>query len=397
METPPLTLYLHLPWCVRKCPYCDFNSHAAPDTLPEQRYVDALLADLDTDLPLVGERPLHGIFIGGGTPSLFAPDSIARLLDGVTARMSLEPHCEITIEANPGAADSARFEGYRRAGVNRVSIGVQSFDDARLEAIGRIHDGAAARAALRGARAAGFERINADLMFALPGQDEDGALADVEQALVAGVTHLSHYQLTLEPNTRFARFPPQLPDADAAAGMQDACAAVLRGAGFERYEISAWSRPGDACRHNLNYWRFGDYLGIGAGAHGKLSDSTAGVVTRSRRERHPRHYLERSAVVTREVVSGEWLGFEFMLNALRLCEGVEARLFTARTGLPLALLGDTIDRATARGLLDTGDGRLRATPLGLAFLDDLVQMFLPPETPAPASGKAQQRRVATNA
>ena len=377
MSMPPLALYLHLPWCVRKCPYCDFNSHPAPDELPERRYVDALLADLDVDLPVVRDRRLHSIFIGGGTPSLFAPDSIARLLAGVAGRFAFEPGCEVTLEANPGAVDSARFEGFLRAGVNRLSVGVQSFDDACLSAIGRIHDAEAAAQALRDARAVGFERINADLMFALPGQDRAGALADVEQALAVGVTHLSHYHLTLEPNTRFASFPPELPDADTAAAMQDDCAALLRAAGLERYEVSAWASPGEECRHNLNYWRFGDYLGIGAGAHGKCSDPARGVVTRSRRVRHPRHYLERPGEVERDEVGGSQLAFEFMLNALRLCDGVESGLFEARTGKALSSVGAIIADAQRRGLLLDEGGGLRASSLGQAFLDDLVAMFLP--------------------
>ena len=378
MQLPPLSLYVHLPWCVRKCPYCDFNSHAAPDTLPEEAYVAALLADLDVDLEHAMGRPLLGVFIGGGTPSLFAPESIDRLLRGIATRLTLADDCEVTLEANPGAADSARFAGYRAAGVNRLSIGVQSFDDARLAAIGRIHDGDAARRALDAAHAAGFRRINADLMFALPGQDGSAAMRDVEQALAAGATHVSHYHLTIEPNTRFASFPPTLPDEDRAAVMQDDCVRLLEAAGLLRYEVSAWSVPGEECRHNLNYWRFGDYLGIGAGAHGKLSEPAGGRIVRTLRVRHPRQYLARSAPVERREVRGAELAFEYMLNALRLAEGVETRCFESRTGLALDTLRPLLEQARERGLLLADAGRLVATPLGQRFLDDLVALFLPP-------------------
>ena len=377
MQVPPLAVYAHLPWCVRKCPYCDFNSHQAPERLPEADYVRALLADLDEDLARVAGREVTSVFIGGGTPSLFEPAAIADLLAGLAARLPLAAGCEITLEANPGAVDSARFEGFLAAGVNRLSVGVQSFDDELLARIGRIHDGRAAADALQAARDAGFARVNADLMFALPSQDEAQAVADVERALALGASHVSHYHLTLEPNTRFARFPPVLPDADTAAAMQDGCAAALESAGLRRYEVSAWSLPGEECRHNLNYWRFGDYLGLGAGAHGKLTDVAAGRVSRSARERHPRHYLARRPRVTWREVEGASLGFEFMLNALRLADGFETGLLAARTGLAPSALAPALEEARRLGLLEVSTAWMRPTVLGQRFLDDLVALFLP--------------------
>ena len=376
---PPLSLYVHLPWCLRKCPYCDFNSHewrggGAP---PEDAYVDALVADLEHALPSVWGRKVSTVFLGGGTPSLFAPEAIDRLLAAVRARVPLQPGAEVTMEANPGTFERARFEGYRDAGVNRLSIGVQSFAPRHLDALGRVHDAAEARAAAAAAVEL-FDEVNLDLMYGLPGQGVDDALADVETALAFRTTHLSCYQLTIEPNTRFHRDRPELPDEDVIADMHEAIAARLASAGFAHYEVSAYARPGHRCMHNLNYWSFGDYLGIGAGAHAKVS--SAGAIVREVRWKQPRQYLERAAagapVMERREVAPDELGFEFMLNALRLVDGVGASLFAERTGVPIATIAREIAAATARGLLDPDPTVLRATPLGQRFLNELVAMFL---------------------
>jgi len=378
---PPLGLYVHLPWCTRKCPYCDFNSHASSD-IPEAAYVDALLADLDHEIPRITGRSVDSIFIGGGTPSLFSVAAIRSLLDGIRARVDLAADCEITLEANPGSVEADRFVGYRSAGVNRLSIGVQSFDDAALKQIGRIHDARAAHRALDLAQAAGIERINVDLMYGLPGQSWQAALADVEQALGHGVSHLSHYELTIEPNTLFHRFPPERPDEDAIWRMHTRSVARVEGAGFGRYEISAYARPGAECRHNLNYWRFGDYLGIGAGAHGKLTDGVRGVVERSSKHRHPRRYLACRGAGEHEAerrrVPATELPLEFMLNGLRLLEGFSEALFEARTGLAAAAIAAPLGQAEARGLIDCRDGAIRPTARGTRFLNDLLLLFQEP-------------------
>ncbi len=374
---PPLTLYVHIPWCVRKCPYCDFNSHQADGALPEAAYVDALLADLERELPAVWGRTLHAIFIGGGTPSLFSAEAIDRLLGGLRGLLALKPGLEITLEANPGTLEQGRFAEYRAAGINRLSIGVQSFDAKALERLGRIHGPAEARAAAEAAQAAGFDNINLDLMFGLPGQDITAALADLDRAIALQPAHLSWYQLTLEPNTRFHRFPPELPPPDVVADMAAAGQARLADAGYTRYEVSAYARDGRRCRHNLNYWQFGDYLGIGAGAHQKLTDAAAGRVERSWRLRHPRAYLEAAdRVGGRRALAPEDLVFEYMLNALRLTEGFTPGDFTARTGLPWSSAAGTVESLVARELLEAGE-RIRPTPLGARFLDDLVAEFLP--------------------
>jgi putative oxygen-independent coproporphyrinogen III oxidase len=377
-ELPPLSLYVHIPWCLKKCPYCDFNSHEKRGELPEEEYINALVADLEASLPDVWGRRLHTIFIGGGTPSLFAPESIDRLLTAVRTRLMVDPDTEVTMEANPGTFEIERFRGYRAAGVNRLSIGVQSFDDARLAAIGRVHGADEARRAL--ATAIGiFPSVNADLMYALPGQTLDQALADVREAIAFGPAHVSAYHLTLEPDTHFHRYPPQLPDDDVAADMQEAIEAALAHAGYAHYETSAFARPGHRARHNLNYWTFGDYLGIGAGAHGKISFRDR--IVREQRSRKPQAYLRGASEgkplqESREVLAAE-LPFEFMLNALRLIDGFPVALFTQRTGLPITVIAAQLQAAESAGLLERDHVSIRPTPKGRRFLNDLLEPFLP--------------------
>lgn len=391
--TPPLGLYVHLPWCARKCPYCDFNSHQASD-IPDSAYVAALLEDLDDESVRVTGRAVESVFIGGGTPSLFSVSAIAALLDGIRARVELAPDCEVTLEANPGSAEADRFAGYRGAGVNRLSIGVQSFDDGALQRIGRIHDARAAHQAVEMAQAAGLERINIDLMYGLPGQSWQGALADVEQALGHGVSHLSHYELTIEPNTLFHRFPPARPDEDAFWTMHTRSLERMEFAGLRRYEISAFARPGDQCRHNLNYWRFGDYLGIGAGAHGKLTRGVDRVVERSVKHRHPRRYLASCGggdfEASRGPVAGADLPLEFMLNAARLLEGFSEELFEARTGLPASVIRGPLLQAEKRGLIHRSPGAIRPTRRGTQFLNDYLTLFQD-QSPAAAPVDATKR------
>jgi oxygen-independent coproporphyrinogen-3 oxidase len=377
---PPLSLYVHVPWCLRKCPYCDFNSHAwrGGEPLPETRYVDALVRDLEEALPCVWGRREHTVFIGGGTPSLFAPAAIERLVAAIRARLPLEPGCEITLEANPGTFERERFHGYADAGVSRLSIGVPSFDDAKLHALGRVHDAAQARAAIDEAKAA-FATFNVDLMYALPGQTLAECAADVETALAFAPPHVSIYHLTIEPNTLFAHAPPPLPGDDTAAAMLDRIVASTAAAGLDRYEVSAFARPGHRSRHNVNYWEFGDYLGIGAGAHGKLSFPHR--IVRQVRLRDPAAYMagaERGAAVASEteVARGE-LAFEFMLNALRLKDGFPLARFAERTGLPLSAIGRPLADAERRGLVERDLQSVRPTPLGFDFLSDLQQLFLP--------------------
>ncbi|HEY3634730.1 MAG TPA: radical SAM family heme chaperone HemW [Caldimonas sp.] len=377
---PPLSLYVHLPWCLKKCPYCDFNSHAwhGGDALPEARYGDALVRDLEASLPFVWGRRVHTVFIGGGTPSLFAPAAIERLVAAIRARLPLEPGCEITLEANPGTFERERFRAYAEAGVTRLSIGVQSFDDRKLAALGRVHDAAQARAAIAEAKAA-FATFNVDLMYALPGQTLDECAADVAAALAFEPPHLSIYHLTIEPNTLFAHAPPALPDDDLAAAMLDRIVALSAHAGLERYEVSAFARPGHRARHNVNYWEFGDYLGIGAGAHGKISFPHR--IVRQVRLRDPAAYMagaEGGAAVASEVeVARADLAFEFMLNALRLKEGFALARFGERTGLPLSAIERPLAEAERRGLLERDLQWVRPTPLGFDFLSDLQQLFLP--------------------
>ncbi|WP_369799194.1 MULTISPECIES: radical SAM family heme chaperone HemW [unclassified Chromobacterium] len=377
-ELPPLSLYIHFPWCVRKCPYCDFNSHEPKSGFDEMAYVDALLRDLEFSLPEVWGRPLSSIFMGGGTPSLFSPQAMDALLAGVRARMRLQPDAEITMEANPGTFEAERFRGYREAGINRLSIGIQSFKPAHLQALGRIHDGEEARRAIDIALSH-FDNVNLDLMYALPGQTLDEALADLDTALSYGITHLSAYHLTIEPNTLFAvETPRNLPDDEISADMQEAIEARLAAAGFEHYETSAFARPGRRARHNLNYWQFGDYIGIGAGAHGKIS-SHAGIV-RQMRYKQPAAYLQAVAegkpLQSSRKVGREELPFEFMMNLLRLTEGFELRLFQERTGLPLSVIQSALTQAEAQGLIARDAVMLRPTLKGQRFLNDLLTLFL---------------------
>jgi putative oxygen-independent coproporphyrinogen III oxidase len=375
-QLPPLALYVHLPWCARKCPYCDFNSHERGGELPEREYVAALMRDLEALLPSVWGRRVRSVFIGGGTPSLFSPASIDSLLAGVRARLTIDPDAEVTLEANPGTAEAARFRGYREAGVNRLSLGVQSFDDAMLAALGRIHGAAEARGAVDMALAA-FDNVNIDLMYGLPGQRAAMARADLAAAVRSGAAHVSAYQLTIEPNTVFHARPPVLPAHEACADMQQAAEEALAAAGFEHYEISAFARPGRRCRHNLNYWEFGDYLGIGAGAHGKLS--FADRVTRHEQPRQPRDYLSGGMARRDRGVQAKELPFEFMLNALRLVEGFAPDLFPARTGLAAPVIEPRLKEAEKRGLLERGANRIRPSALGQRFLNDLTALFLPHE------------------
>ncbi len=382
---PPLSLYVHLPWCVRKCPYCDFNSHQRPAQLPDADYTRALLADLDQDLHQAQGRPIDSIFFGGGTPSLFSAAAIAAILDGIRARLALAEDCEITLETNPGTAEFDRFEGYLGAGVNRLSFGVQSFDDAMLVRLGRIHDGTQAVRAFELARAAGVDNINLDLMYGLPTQTPAGALADLEQAITLAPEHLSHYQLTLEPQTVFARYPPQdLPDEDALENILEACQARLAAADFEQYEVSAYARPGRRSRHNLNYWQYGDYLGIGAGAHAKWTDAD-GRIHRHAKQRTPTLYLQcagtpASRVDVRSIDPAE-LPFEFMLNALRLRQGFALARFAERTGLPLSAIARPLEEAERRGLVLRDLHDVRPSERGFDFLNDLLELFLPASSP----------------
>jgi oxygen-independent coproporphyrinogen-3 oxidase len=375
---PPLSLYVHLPWCLRKCPYCDFNSHEiVPGELPEQRYLDALVADLEASLPLVWGREVHSIFVGGGTPSLFSPRGIDRMLSDIRARLKLAPDCEITLEANPGTFERDRFRAFRDAGVTRLSIGVQSFDDAHLKALGRVHDRSQAIAAVEEAQRS-FDTFNLDLMYALPGQRMAGLESDVTQALALMPPHLSVYHLTIEPNTYFAKFPPRVPDEDLAYAMLDRITEMTSGAGYGRYEVSAYAKAGHRCWHNVNYWQFGDYLGIGAGAHGKLSFPHR--VIRQVRYREPRLYMEHAlagnAVAQSDEVGRDQLPFEFMLNALRLRDGFPLALFTERTGLPLTAIQRPLEEAEARGLIERNLSHARPTDKGFDFLSDLQQLFL---------------------
>lgn len=376
-QLPPLALYIHIPWCVRKCPYCDFNSHATGPELPEQAYVEALLADLDIDLPAAHGRALTSIFFGGGTPSLFSARALDRLLQGVNQRLAFASDIEITLEANPGTFEQAKFRDYRQLGINRLSIGVQSFQSAQLKALGRIHDGSEAVRATEMARAAGFDNFNLDLMHGLPEQDVEGALADLRQAIALAPPHLSWYQLTVEPNTLFWSQPPEIPEDDILWDIQEAGQALLAAEGFAQYETSAYARAGRRARHNLNYWSFGDFLGIGAGAHAKLSDPD-GTIRRSWKTRLPKDYLDPAKTFQageRQLEAAE-LPFEFMMNALRLTDGVPAEQFAQRTGLPLASIATACSEARAAGLLDADPARLKPTVRGQLFLNDLLQRFL---------------------
>ena len=392
---PPLSLYVHIPWCVRKCPYCDFNSHELKPPHPralrqaadsdsagiepelERQYLSTLIADLESALPQVWGRPVHTVFFGGGTPSLLSARALDELLSAIRARLPLAPDAEITLEANPGTFEAQKFADFRVAGVNRLSIGVQSFDPVHLKALGRIHDRAQARAAIKIARA-NFDNYNLDLMYALPGQTVEQALADIDTAIAFGPRHVSAYHLTIEPNTYYYRHPPQVPDPDLAADMQEAIETRLASAGYRHYETSAFARPAREARHNLNYWTFGDYLGIGAGAHSKLS--FADRILRQMRVKHPRDYLEKMAagvpVEQEQRLAAEDLPFEFMMNALRLIDGVELRLFAERTGVPGHVLHKPLNAAERLGLIERDHVRVRPTLRGQRFLNDLLQIFL---------------------
>ena len=377
---PPLSLYIHLPWCIKKCPYCDFNSHevsSSVQSLPEQRYIDALVADLEASLPLIWGRTVRSIFIGGGTPSLFSPASIDRLLGDIRARLKLNADCEITLEANPGTFEKDRFRAFRSAGVNRLSIGVQSFNDQHLKALGRVHDRAQAIAAVEEAAQA-FDTFNLDLMYALPGQSMKELEQDMQTALKLQPPHISIYHLTIEPNTYFAKFPPAIPEEDLAYDMLDKICELTTAAGLARYEVSAFARPGHSCFHNINYWQFGDYLGIGAGAHSKLS--FAHHVVRHVRVREPQLYMQKAtegyAVTSDTEVSRADLPFEFMLNALRLKGGFKLQDFVEKTGLPLTAIAGSLDEAERKGLIERDLVHVKPTVRGFDFLNDLQQIFL---------------------
>jgi putative oxygen-independent coproporphyrinogen III oxidase len=412
LETPPLALYVHFPWCVRKCPYCDFNSYTLHGSLEEQRYVDALIRDLEAQAPGVAGREVISVFLGGGTPSLFSPRALALLLEAAGRHLQLAADLEVTLEANPGTIERGRFAEYRAAGINRVSLGAQSFDDARLAALGRIHSADETRRAAAELHAADMDNFNIDLMYGLPDQDAGAALRDVEEALALGPSHLSHYQLTIEAGTVFAGRPPTLPDDEVTDVMLDACRDRLAQAGFTQYEVSAYAAAGQRCRHNVNYWSFGDYLGIGAGAHGKLTfPATVGAdghgrpqVVRTAQTREPRRYLASAGAgpFTRTSVAAEELPFEFMLNALRLLEGFEVRTFIRRTGLGWETVAGAMADLVGEGLIAASDTCYRATPLGLRFLNDVLlrfvaqsprsaaqsQMSTAPQPPAPLAGRA---------
>jgi putative oxygen-independent coproporphyrinogen III oxidase len=388
LTAPPLALYVHFPWCVRKCPYCDFNSYTLNGALPLEPYLARLEQDLEAQAPQVAGREIISVFFGGGTPSLFAPHAIARLLETARRQLKLAANTEVTLEANPGAVERGAFREYRAAGVTRVSLGAQSFDPRSLGALGRIHSPAETRAAATELHAAGLANFNLDLMYALSGQDLRGAVRDVEEALALAPAHLSHYQLTIEAGTVFAAQRPSLPDEDLSAAMRDECAGRLASAGLRRYEVSAWARPHAQCRHNLNYWNFGDYLGVGAGAHGKLSFPPRGEIVRTTQLREPRRYLASADVeLARRAIAQMELPFEFMLNALRLTAGFSAATFISRTGLPWEVVEEPIHAAIAKGLLVRGADRYRPSERGLEFLNEMLVDFLP-ESPEKPSGSA---------
>jgi oxygen-independent coproporphyrinogen-3 oxidase len=383
---PPLALYVHFPWCVRKCPYCDFNSYTLNGELAQEPYLERLLRDIEAQALEVTGREVVSVFLGGGTPSLFSPDAIGRVLQGARRHLKLAADVEVTLEANPGTIERGRFTEYRAAGVTRVSLGAQTFDAAILKTLGRIHSPDETRLAVTELHAAGLTNFNLDLMYALPGQDLAGAGRDIAAALALEPAHLSHYQLTLEPGTVFAARPPPLPDEDAAAVMLSACGERLQDAGFSQYEVSAYARPGRQCRHNLNYWNFGDYLGVGAGAHGKLTFADRGHIVRTVQSREPRRYLAApDAALTRHVLAAEQLPFEFMLNALRLAGGFPQRSFTERTGLEWGAIGARIAALRERGLMEVTATACRPSALGLRFVNDLLLEFMPETSKMPGS------------
>jgi len=374
----PLSLYIHFPWCIRKCPYCDFNSHELKTGLPEQGYINALIRDLEQDLPRVWGRSVQTVYMGGGTPSLFSPTAITQLLSDLRARLSIAPDAEITLEANPGTVDIERFQGFKEVGINRLSIGIQSFNDEHLQTLGRIHSGDEARQAIQAAQHAGFEHISLDLMFGLPNQNIAQAKEDLRTALRLNPGHISLYQLTIEPNTLFHLRPPALPDDDTLWDMQQALQQQLAGAGYEQYEVSAYAQAGQQSRHNLNYWQFGDYLGIGAGAHAKLSDHEG--IGRLWKIKHPQKYLEHAG--SKQGIGGEStlnpndVSLEFMMNALRLSEGVPTALFPERTGLPLSKVSAALEKAESLGLIDWDERHVKPTARGKRYLNDLLELFM---------------------
>ncbi|GKX41072.1 radical SAM family heme chaperone HemW [Pectobacterium carotovorum] len=378
LKLPPLSLYIHIPWCVQKCPYCDFNSHALKGDVPHQEYVDHLLADLDADLPLASGRELHSIFIGGGTPSLLSAEAMQALLDGVRARIPLTPDAEITMEANPGTVEADRFSGYQRAGINRISIGVQSFDPQKLTRLGRIHGPDEARRAAQLATGLGLRSFNLDLMHGLPDQSLDEALDDLRQAIALNPPHLSWYQLTIEPNTLFSSRPPTLPDDDALWDIYEQGHALLSAAGYQQYETSAYAKPGYQCQHNLNYWRFGDYLGIGCGAHGKLTFSD-GRILRTVKVRHPRGYMQGTYLDKQHDVANDDRPFEFFMNRFRLLEAAPREDFTAYTGLDEHSIRSQLDQALAQGYLTETATHWQITEHGKLFLNSLLELFLAEE------------------
>jgi oxygen-independent coproporphyrinogen-3 oxidase len=382
--TPPLSLYIHIPWCVRKCPYCDFNSHAVHDEIPEQAYITALLADLEQELPAVWRRMVNSVFIGGGTPSLLSPVALSRLLGEIRARLPLKPGAEITLEANPGTVDLTRFAGFREAGINRLSLGIQSFQPTLLKNIGRIHNDSEAFTAYEAARQAGFDNINLDLMFGLPGQDIDQAIDDLRIATTLAPEHLSWYELTIEPNTWFHRHPPERVDDETAWEIQTSGQALLHAAGYNRYEISAYAQTDRQCRHNLNYWQFGDYLGIGAGAHGKITDTTSQRIYRTAKTRHPRSYLEAAHTAGRIAAQSELdpddVLLEFAMNALRLERGFSTAEFAATTGLPASTIEPGVQTAMEQGFLAYHEGNIVTTTHGQRYLNELLQYWVPEQS-----------------
>jgi len=378
---PPLSLYIHVPWCVRKCPYCDFNSHKSPDTLPEAAYIDALIRDLEQEMPFVWGRTVQSIFIGGGTPSLFSAEAYERLFSAIRALIPLSPHAEITLEANPGTFEAQRFADYRDLGINRLSIGIQSFNDQSLTALGRIHDSKQAIKAVETAHKVGFDNFNLDLMFGLPHQTEKTARQDVEMAIALEPSHISYYQLTLEPNTLFYQNPPTLPDEDPIIDWQIANQHRLATAGYQQYEVSAYAKNKHRCQHNLNYWLFGDYLGIGAGAHGKITDAAKQTITRRSKQKQPQAFIDTAGstkvILTEEVISKADIGFEFMLNALRLTDGFPTPLFYQHAGIPISHIDKALHYAEQEGLLTRDIHFIRPTEKGQRYLNVLIELFLP--------------------
>lgn len=384
---PPLSLYIHFPWCARKCPYCDFNSHQVKNTIPETAYVESLIKDLENDLPLIWGRRISSVFIGGGTPSLISPERLDDLLSSVRARLPINPDTEITLEANPGAIEQGKFNEFYSLGINRISIGAQSFDDDCLQHLGRIHNARESVSAIESAYNAGFDNVNIDLMFGLPGQKQASAINDINTAIDLSPKHISYYQLTVEPNTYFHKHPPVLPESESVDRIQTACQALLKQRDYQQYEVSAYARMGGQCRHNLNYWQFGDYLGIGAGAHAKISNASEQTIYRYWKVKQPQDYISK-VVVNQQIggmkkLSRHDTGFEFVLNAMRLSDGFETRLFTERAGLPILVVEKQLKEAKLKGLIEWDLTRIQPTERGHRYLNDLLELFLPSD-----SGKA---------